>query len=92
MQINLPPFKHILSYYYKQKYDNISVYSNDVLNTFNAFLDYDKAEDDATSISLESQLLIWKSFELTINKNQLDILKCIKFEILLIEQKIKINL
>lgn len=89
MQVNLPPFKHIISHYYKQKYDNIYVNSHDLIH---AFLDYDKAEDDALNTSLQSQLLMWKSFELIINKNQVDILKCVKLEILLIEQKIKINL
>jgi hypothetical protein len=89
MQINLPPLKNIISYYYKQKYDNVSIYSSDLII---AFLDYDKAEDDVFNTSLQSQLLMWKSFELIINKKQVDILKCVKLEILLIEQKIKINL
>jgi hypothetical protein len=89
MQLNLPPFKNIISYYYKQKYDNISVNSQDLII---AFLEYDKAEDDVMSTSLQSQLLMWKSFELIIDKNQVDILKCVKIEILLIEQKMKINL
>jgi hypothetical protein len=89
MQVNLPPFKHIILLYYKQKYDNVSAYTSDLII---AFLDYDIAEDEATSSSLESQLLMWKSFELIINKNQVDILKCVKLEILLIEQNMKINL
>ena len=92
MQVNLPPFKHIISHYYKQKYNNIHVNSNDLIYAFNAFLDYDKAEDDAMNTSLQSQLLMWKSFELIIDKNQVDILKCVKLEILFIEQKMKINL
>jgi hypothetical protein len=89
MQINLPSFKHIISHFYKKKYDNTPYYSSDFIN---AFLDYDKAEDDAFNTSLQSQLVMWQSLQLIIDKNQVDILKCIKLEILLIEQKIKINL